>query len=142
MTDCLSDCSKRVTRSEPEFCGDHAISTNINTKHWYKELKTKQAASLVDTPVDASKDHLKFIEAFAPSLGLVPSRWQRFRKNLGQWPNGRLHRCIHAAFEINALKIKHVKADRPHLGKGLGGLLILAAEKRTHKGEVERPGQQ
>ena len=41
---------------------------------------------------------------------------------------------IHAGFEDSStLKIKHVIADRPHQGKGLGGLLIQVAEKRAHK---------
>ena len=79
--------------------------------------------------MEASKDHLKLIEAFAtgarPSAFTLAAVSQKSRTVAGY---------IRAGFEDSStLKIKHVKADRPHQGKGLGGLLIQAAEKRAHK---------
>ena len=38
---------------------------------------------------------------------------------------------VHASFEDKTLTITHCKVDRPHQGRGLGGLLIEAAEKRA-----------
>ena len=40
---------------------------------------------------------------------------------------------VHACFADQTLTIKHCKVDRPHQGRGLGGLLIEAAEKRAQK---------
>ncbi|CAE7785434.1 Tanc1 [Symbiodinium sp. CCMP2456] len=126
VTDSLGDCSKRLRRSEREFCGDHAHLHQH--QHWYKDLQTEDAAGLVDTPAKASKEHLRLIEAFAtgsrPGAFTLAAVSQKSRTVAGY---------IHASLEDDTMKIKHVKADRPHQGKGLGGLLLLAAEKRALK---------
>ena len=72
---------------------------------------------------------MKLIEAFA--TGARPSA---FTLAAVSQKSGTVAGYIHAGFEDSStLKIKHVKADRPHQGKGLGGLLTQAAEKRAHK---------
>ena len=40
---------------------------------------------------------------------------------------------VHATFDNEILKIKQCKVDRAHQGKGLGGLLLQAAEERARK---------
>ena len=117
-------CSKRLRCSEVEFAADHA---NLHQETaWYANLTTEQAATLVNIKTDDEEHRLKVIEALAsgghPSSFTLPAVSKQTRNLAGY---------VHASVADNTLTIKHCKVDRPHQGRGLGGLLIEAAERRT-----------
>ena len=122
MTD--EDCAKRLRRSELEFAGDHAHLHQGTT--WYPDLTTQQAAELVNVRTDDEKEHLKVIEQLAggsrPSAFTLPAVSTQTKTLAGY---------VHASFADKTLTITHCKVDRPHQGRGVGGLLLEAAEKRA-----------
>ena len=122
MTD--ADCAKRLRRSELEFAGDHAHLHQDRT--WYPDLTTQQAAELVNVRMDDEKEHLKVIEQLAggsrPSAFTLPAVSTQTKTLAGY---------VHASFADKTLTITHCKVDRPHQGRGVGGLLLEAAEKRA-----------
>lgn len=122
----VTGCSKRIRRMEREFCGDHAhLHDNQN---WYKALEPKNAANLVNVCVDDDKKYVNGIERLAsaacPSGFTLPAVSRETRTVAGY---------VHATFDSEILKIRQCKVGRDHQGKGLGGLLLQAAEERARK---------
>ncbi|CAE7648321.1 unnamed protein product [Symbiodinium sp. CCMP2456] len=76
--------------------------------------------------MDDEKEHLKVIEQLAsgsrPSAFTLPAVSTQTKTLAGY---------VHASVEDKTLKIAHCKVDRPHQRRGLGGLLLEAAEKRA-----------
>ncbi|CAE7873193.1 ANKRD65 [Symbiodinium microadriaticum] len=120
----VTECAKRLRRSELEFAGDHAHLHQDAT--WYPEVTTQQAAALVNVRMDDENEHLKVIEGFAsgsrPSAFTLPAVSTQSKTVAGY---------VHASFADKTLTITQCKVDRPHQGRGLGGLLLEAAEKRA-----------
>ncbi|OLP79172.1 hypothetical protein AK812_SmicGene40568 [Symbiodinium microadriaticum] len=125
----VTDCAKRLRRSELEFAGDHAHLHQDTT--WYPQVTTQQAAALVNVRMDDEKEHLKVIEQLAsgcrPSAFTLPAVSTQSKTVAGY---------IHASIVDTTLTISQCKVDRPHQGRGLGGLLIQAAEKRARNLEA------
>ena len=127
-------CAKRLRCSEVEFAADH-VHLHQNTT-WYSNVTTEQAATFVNIKTDDEQNRLKVIEALAsggrPSSFTLPAVSKQTRTLAGY---------IHASFADQTLTITHCKVDRPHQGRGLGGLLIEAAEKRAENlgGPTNRP---
>ncbi|CAE7318327.1 unnamed protein product, partial [Symbiodinium sp. KB8] len=122
----VTGCSKRIRRMEREFCADHAhLHDNQN---WYKALEPKNAANLVNVCVDDDKKYVNGIERLAsaacPSGFTLPAVSRETRTVAGY---------VHATFDSEILKIRQCKVGRDHQGKGLGGLLLQAAEERARK---------
>ncbi|CAE7194153.1 GAUT3 [Symbiodinium sp. CCMP2592] len=119
-------CSKRLRCSELEFAADHA-HLHQDTM-WYRSLTTEQAEAFVHVNADEEQARLKVIEEMAtggrPSAFTLPAVSQQTHTLAGY---------VHASFADQTLVIKHCKVDRPHQGRGLGGLLIQAAEKHAQK---------
>ncbi|CAE7194118.1 ANKRD65 [Symbiodinium sp. CCMP2592] len=119
-------CSKRLRCSELEFAADHA-HLHQDTM-WYRSLTTEQAEAFVHVNADEEQARLKVIEEMAtggrPSAFTLPAVSQQTHTMAGY---------VHASFADQTLVIKHCKVDRPHQGRGLGGLLIQAAEKHAQK---------
>eukprot|EP00439_Symbiodinium_sp_Y106_P024370 s813_g2.t5 len=90
------------------------------------QTTTEQAATFVNIKTDDEEHRLKVIEALAsggrPSSFTLPAVSKQTRTLAGY---------VHASFADQTLTITHCKVDRPHQGRGLGGLLIEAAEKRA-----------
>ena len=124
MCSTATGCSKRLRCSEVEFAADHANLHQETT--WYANLTTEQAATFVNIKTDDEEHRLKVIESLASgghsSSFTLPAVSQQTRTLAGY---------VHASFADQTLTIKQCKVDRPHQGRGLGGLLIEAAEKRA-----------
>ena len=122
----MTGCSKRIRRMEREFCGDHAHLHEH--QNWYKALEPTNAANLVNVCVDEDEKYVNCIESLAsascPSGFTLPAVSRETRTVAGY---------VHATFDNEILKIKQCKVDRAHQGKGLGGLLLQAAEERARK---------
>ena len=92
----------------------------------YHFVSTEQAEAFVNINTDDVQNRLKVIELLAsgghPSSFTLPAVSQQTCNLAGY---------VHASVADKTLTIKHCKVDRPHQGRGLGGLLIEAAEKRA-----------
>ncbi|CAE7325224.1 BXL6 [Symbiodinium sp. CCMP2456] len=95
---------------------------------WYETLTTKDAATLVGVVVDdkAEDKHVACIEELASAL--KPSS---FTLTAVSQTTNMVLGYVYAKFEEQELTIGQVKVDRGHQGKGLGGLLLGAAERRA-----------
>ena len=120
----VTGCSKRLRRSEREFVGDHAHLHQEET--WYRDLTPAQTAALVNVSMGDEKAHEKIIEELAQG-----SRPRAFTLAAVSQQTRTLAGYVYASFTDDTLKIGQVKVDRPHQEKGLGGLLLKAAEKRA-----------
>ncbi|CAE7705208.1 ANKRD65 [Symbiodinium sp. CCMP2592] len=122
----VTGCAKRLRCSELEFAADHAHLHQDTT--WYGTLTTEQAEAFVNVNTEDEDIRLKVIEEMAtggrPSAFTLPAVSQQTHTVAGY---------VHASFADQTLVIKHAKVDRPHQGRGLGGLLIQAAEKHAQK---------
>jgi len=120
----VPNCSKRLRRMEREFCGDHA---HLHEHHqWYNGLEPQQAAGLVNVSFKDEKEYLLRIDELATAscaAGFTLPAVSRETRALAGY--------VHATFDSETLKIQQCKVDRPHQGKGLGGLLLQAAEERA-----------
>eukprot|EP00439_Symbiodinium_sp_Y106_P066228 s813_g10.t1 len=123
--ECSMECRRHsFTRMEREFCGDHA---HLHEHHqWYNGLEPQQAAGLVNVSFKDEKEYLLRIEELATAscaAGFTLPAVSRETRALAGY--------VHATFDSETLKIQQCKVDRPHQGKGLGGLLLQAAEERA-----------
>ncbi|CAE7633168.1 ANKRD65 [Symbiodinium sp. CCMP2592] len=120
----VTGCSKRLRRSEREFVGDHAHLHQQET--WYSNLTPENSAELVNVSMGDEKAHENVIDELAqgsrPSAFTLAAVSQQTRTLAGY---------VYASFTDETLKIGQVKVDRPHQERGLGGLLLKAAEKRA-----------
>ena len=76
--------------------------------------------------MDDEKEHLNVIEQLASG-----SRLSAFTMPAVSAQSKTVADYVHASFADKTLTTSHCKVDRPHQGKGLGGLLTEAAEKRA-----------
>ena len=105
---------------------DHA---NLHSEMpWYENLTAKDAATLVGAVVDdtAEDKHVAWIEELASAL--KPSS---LTLTAVSQTTTMLQATSMRKIEKQELTIGPVKVDRGHQGKGLGGLLLQAAEKRA-----------
>ncbi|CAE7705251.1 ANKRD65 [Symbiodinium sp. CCMP2592] len=120
----VTGCSKRLRRSEREFVGDHAHLHQQET--WYSKLTPENSATLVNVSMGDEKAHEKIIDELAQG-----SRPRAFTLAAVSQQTRTLAGYVYASFTDETLKIGQVKVDRPHQERGLGGLLLKAAEKRA-----------
>ena len=120
----VTGCSKRLRRSEREFVGDHAHLHQEET--WYRDLTPAQTAALVNVSMGDEKAHEKIIEELAQG-----SRPRAFTLAAVSQQTRTLAGHVYASFDDETLKISQLKVERSHQGKGLGGLLLKAAEKKA-----------
>ncbi|CAE7705328.1 unnamed protein product [Symbiodinium sp. CCMP2592] len=115
---------ENAERMEREFCSDHA---HLHEHHqWYNGLEPQQAAGLVNVSFKDEKSYLQRIDELATAscdAGFTLPAVSRETRTVAGY--------VHATFDSETLKIKQCKVDRPHQGKGLGGLLLQAAEERA-----------
>ncbi|CAE7705313.1 Surf2 [Symbiodinium sp. CCMP2592] len=115
---------ENAERMEREFCSDHA---HLHEHHqWYNGLEPQQAAGLVNVSFKDEKSYLQRIDELATAscdTGFTLPAVSRETRTVAGY--------VHATFDSETLKIKQCKVDRPHQGKGLGGLLLQAAEERA-----------
>ncbi|CAE7836624.1 unnamed protein product [Symbiodinium sp. CCMP2592] len=117
----VHNCAKRLRRSEREFAGDHA---HLHTGHpWYGELQLKDASSLVGVPLVLTNNRLAAIENLASGKCT-----NQFTLAAVSASTNTIAGYVFASFTTDVLDIGHCKVDRSHQGKGLGGLLLQAAE--------------
>ena len=120
----VTGCSKRLRRSEREFVGDHAHLHQQET--WYSNLTPENSAALVNVSMGDEKAHEKIIDELTQG-----SRPRAFTLAAVSQQTRTLAGYVYASFTDDTLKIGQVKVDRPHQERGLGGLLLKAAEKRA-----------
>jgi len=122
----VKGCSKRLRRSEKEFAGDHAHLHQHEP--WYRDLTPGKAEALVNCIVNDEKAHEDVIEELAqgarPSAFTLTAVSQQTRMVAGH---------VYASFADGTLKIGQLKVDSSHQERGLGGLLLKAAEKNANK---------
>lgn len=122
----VKGCSKRLRRSEREFVGDHAHIHQQET--WYRDLTPEKAEKLVNCHVPDEEVHEKLIDELAagarPRAFTLTAVSQQTRTVAGY---------IYATVADKTLKIGQLKVDRGHQERGLGGLLLKAAEKNARK---------
>ena len=120
----VSGCAKRLRRSEKEFVGDHAHLHQQET--WYSDLTPENSSALVNATVGDEKAREKIIDGLAqgsrPGSFTLTAVSQQTRTVAGY---------VFADIADETLNIGQLKVDRAHQERGLGGLLLKAAEKRA-----------
>ena len=120
----VSGCAKRLRRSEKEFVGDHAHLHQQET--WYSDLTPENSSALVNATVGDEKAREKIIDGLAQG-----SRPGSFTLTAVSQQTRTLAGYVFADIADETLNIGQLKVDRAHQERGLGGLLLKAAEKRA-----------
>eukprot|EP00438_Fugacium_kawagutii_P025676 Skav205821 [mRNA] locus=scaffold307:535344:536603:+ [translate_table: standard] len=116
-------CAARLRVSEKHFVVDHAHL--LEGEPWVKDLTSEDWCKAVGVITDEAGDAVKAIETVVS--GKNP---QHFTLPLIETKTKNIAGYVHATYkpEKDEMSIAHVKVDSEHMGKGLGGLLIDAAE--------------
>eukprot|EP00438_Fugacium_kawagutii_P014545 Skav232288 [mRNA] locus=scaffold882:330615:331682:- [translate_table: standard] len=116
-------CAARLRVSEKNFVADHAQF--FQDEAWFKELTPQDWCQTVGVIADEVGDAVKAIETVVS--GKNP---QHFTLPLVEMKTKKIAGYVHSTYkpEKKEMTIAHVKVDSEHMGKGLGGLLIDAAE--------------
>eukprot|EP00438_Fugacium_kawagutii_P014553 Skav232296 [mRNA] locus=scaffold882:398467:399534:- [translate_table: standard] len=118
-------CAARLRVSEKHFVVDHAEL--VEGEPWVKELTPEDWCKAVGVITDAG-DAVQGIETVV--TGKNP---QHFTLPLVEMKTKKIAGYVHSTYkpEKKEMSIAHVKVDSEHMGKGLGGLLIDAAENHS-----------
>eukprot|EP00438_Fugacium_kawagutii_P011015 Skav214771 [mRNA] locus=scaffold3923:11631:12896:+ [translate_table: standard] len=120
-------CAARLRVSEKHFVVDHAEL--LESESWVKELTPEDWCKTVGVITDEAGDSVRGIETVVS--GRNP---HHFTLPLVEKESKEIAGYVHATYtpEKKEMGIAHVKVDSKHMGKGLGGLLIDAAENHSH----------
>eukprot|EP00438_Fugacium_kawagutii_P014560 Skav232303 [mRNA] locus=scaffold882:509544:510359:- [translate_table: standard] len=120
-------CAARLRVSEKHFVVDHAHL--LEGEPWVKDLTSEDWCKAVGVITDEAGDAVNGIETVVS--GKNP---QHFTLPLVEMKTKNIAGYVHATYapEKKEMSIAHVKVDSGHMGKGLGGLLIDAAENHSH----------
>eukprot|EP00438_Fugacium_kawagutii_P025675 Skav205820 [mRNA] locus=scaffold307:527493:528752:+ [translate_table: standard] len=116
-------CAARLRLSEKNFVTDHAQF--FQDEPWFKELTPEDWCQTVGVITDEVGDAVDAIKLVV--TGKLP---EHFTLPLVEMKTKNIAGYVHSTYkpDKNEMSIAHVKVDREHMGKGLGGLLIDAAE--------------
>jgi len=118
--------AKRLRRSERQFVFDHAEQClHLN---WYPTYKPDDWCRFLGVIPNKDKQHIAVIEK------AVGGQTNSFTLAGVEKSTNLVAGYVHAKREekdAKDLRINHVKVDHDHQAKGLGGLLIRSAEKRS-----------
>eukprot|EP00438_Fugacium_kawagutii_P025660 Skav205805 [mRNA] locus=scaffold307:244920:245990:- [translate_table: standard] len=120
-------CAARLRVSEKHFVVDHAQL--LEGEPWVKELTPEDWCKTVGVITDEAGDAVRGIETVVS--GRNPFH---FTLPLVEMKTKKIAGYVHSTYkpEKKEMSIAHVKVDSGHMGKGLGGLLIDAAEDYSH----------
>lgn len=113
----------RLRVSEKNFVADHAQL--FANEHWFKDLTPEEWCATVGVITDEGADAVNAIKTVV--TGGNPSH---FTLPLIEVKTKKIAGYVHATYTADKaeMAIAHVKVDDEHMGQGLGGLLIDAAE--------------
>eukprot|EP00438_Fugacium_kawagutii_P014519 Skav232262 [mRNA] locus=scaffold882:8933:9745:- [translate_table: standard] len=116
-------CAARLRVSEKNFVVDHAQF--FQDEAWFKELTPEDWCQTVGVITDDVGDAVSAIETVVS--GKIS---HHFTLPLVEMKTQKIAGYVHSTYkpEEKEMTIAHVKVDSEHMGKGLGGLLIDAAE--------------
>eukprot|EP00438_Fugacium_kawagutii_P000988 Skav221365 [mRNA] locus=scaffold2286:133990:135057:- [translate_table: standard] len=116
-------CAARLRMSEKNFVADHAQL--FQDEPWFKELTPEDWCQTVGVITDKVGDAVNAIKLVV--TGKLP---EHFTLPLVEMKTKKIAGYVHSTYkaEKKEMSIAHVKVDSEHMGKGLGGLLIDAAE--------------
>eukprot|EP00438_Fugacium_kawagutii_P034927 Skav206388 [mRNA] locus=scaffold834:598233:599300:- [translate_table: standard] len=116
-------CAARLRVSEKNFVADHAQM--FEGEPWIKDLSPEEWCQTVGVITDEVGDAVNAIKIVVS--GKNP---QHFTLPLVETKSKKIAGYVHATYtpEKQEMAIAHVKVDSDHMGQGLGGLLIDAAE--------------
>eukprot|EP00438_Fugacium_kawagutii_P014559 Skav232302 [mRNA] locus=scaffold882:493062:494126:- [translate_table: standard] len=120
------NCAARLRVSEKHFVVDHAEL--LKDEQWIKELTPEDWCKTVGVITDEAGHAVNGIETVVS--GRNP---EHFTLPLVETTTKNIAGYVHATYtpEKKEMAIAHVKVDSEHIGKGLGGLLIDAAEDHS-----------
>eukprot|EP00438_Fugacium_kawagutii_P014539 Skav232282 [mRNA] locus=scaffold882:286456:287523:- [translate_table: standard] len=120
------NCAARLRVSEKHFVVDHAEL--LEGEPWVKELTPEDWCETVGVITDEAGHAVNGIETVVS--GRNP---EHFTLPLVETKTKNIVGYVHATYtpEKKEMSIAHVKVDSEHTGKGLGGLLIDAAEDHS-----------
>eukprot|EP00438_Fugacium_kawagutii_P014557 Skav232300 [mRNA] locus=scaffold882:453582:454649:- [translate_table: standard] len=120
------NCAARLRVSEKQFVVDHAEL--LEGEPWVKDLTPEDWCKTVGVITDEAGHAVNGIETVVS--GRNP---EHFTLPLVETKTKNIAGYVHATYtpEKKEMAIAHVKVDSEHIGKGLGGLLIDAAEDHS-----------
>eukprot|EP00438_Fugacium_kawagutii_P015501 Skav201349 [mRNA] locus=scaffold2643:18494:19630:+ [translate_table: standard] len=120
------DCSARLRVSEKNFVVDHAQF--FESELWFKELTPEEWCETVGVITDETGYAVDAIKTVVSGKSA-----EHFTLPLIHTGSKKIAGFVHATYapEKEEMSIGHVKVDSEHQGKGLGGLLIAAAEDHS-----------
>eukprot|EP00435_Cladocopium_sp_Y103_P046911 s917_g13.t1 len=130
LSTCPSACSARLRMSEKQFVQEHAMM--MKRRKWFQHLEPEDdwckhvgVITDADNPVDGIKYVVTRQNPLQFTLPLVETKKGK----------GLIAGYVHAthSLEDHELRIAHLKVDTEHQGKGLGGLLLDAAEQHSER---------
>mmetsp|Transcript_78503 Transcript_78503/g.129879 ORF Transcript_78503/g.129879 Transcript_78503/m.129879 type:complete len:262 (+) Transcript_78503:204-989(+) len=122
---CPAESAARLRVSEKQFVLDHAVM--MKNEPWFRHLKPEDWCQHLGVITDAGN-------AVEGIKGVVTGNNRaHFTLPLVQTGTRCIAGYVHAAYspEEQELSIAHVKVDEEHMGLGLGGMLIDAAEEHS-----------
>eukprot|EP00438_Fugacium_kawagutii_P020035 Skav233872 [mRNA] locus=scaffold1483:131469:132731:+ [translate_table: standard] len=121
-------CAARLRVSEKNFVVDHAEL--LQGEPWFRDLTPEEWCKTVGVITDEKGSAVSAINTVVS--GKLP---QHFTLPLVETKSKRIAGYVHAAYtpEKQEMSIAHIKVDCQHMGQGLGGLLIEAAEDYSQK---------
>eukprot|EP00438_Fugacium_kawagutii_P031041 Skav235370 [mRNA] locus=scaffold3967:169519:170781:+ [translate_table: standard] len=119
-------CGARLRVSEKHFVVDHAQL--LQGEAWFRDLTPEEWCKTVGVITDESGSAVSAIKTVVS--GKLP---QHFTLPLVETKSQKIAGYVHAAYtpEKKEMAIAHIKVDAAHMGQGLGGLLIEAAEDHS-----------
>eukprot|EP00438_Fugacium_kawagutii_P027117 Skav234323 [mRNA] locus=scaffold3161:33595:34803:+ [translate_table: standard] len=119
-------CAARLRVSEKNFVADHARL--FQDQPWFSELTPEEWCRTVGVITDEAGDAVNAINTVVS--GRNP---HHFTLPLVETKSKEIAGYVHATYspEKNEMSISHIKVDAAHMGQGLGGLLIDAAENHS-----------
>ncbi|CAL1169564.1 unnamed protein product, partial [Cladocopium goreaui] len=124
---CPAESAARLRVSEKHFVADHALM--MNKEPWFRHLKPEDWCQHLGVITDAG-NAVEGIKAV-----VTGNNRSHFTLPLVQTGTRCIAGYVHAAYssEEQELSIAHVKVDEEHMGQGLGGMLIDAAEQHSER---------
>eukprot|EP00438_Fugacium_kawagutii_P031032 Skav235361 [mRNA] locus=scaffold3967:52441:53256:+ [translate_table: standard] len=121
-------CAARLRVSEKNFVADHAQF--FQDQPWFKDLSPEEWCKTLGVITDEAGDAVHAINTVVS--GKNP---HHFTLPLVETKTKNIAGYVHATYspERNEMSIAHIKVDAAHMGQGLGGLLIEAAEDYSQK---------
>eukprot|EP00438_Fugacium_kawagutii_P000995 Skav221372 [mRNA] locus=scaffold2286:228310:229410:- [translate_table: standard] len=116
-------CAACLRVSEKNFVADHAQF--FQDEPWFKELTPEDWCQTVDVITDEVGDAFNAI-----TIVVTGKNPQHFTLPLVEMKTKKIAGYVPSTYkpEKKEMSVAHVKVDSEHMGKGLGGLLIDAAE--------------